>query len=70
MGMGDLAYLASIVLTNIIYLILFVLKNRIKGFYLDNIIIISIAFLIVFFALSLTFLRGPEYAWNGSILVR
>lgn len=66
-GIGDLLYYILMWLTSLAFVILFIYKKK-----LSLPLLISITTLFVFILLyliySMTFGRGPEYRWNGSIL--
>lgn len=65
-GLGDLFYMIFIVIAGLmIGLLLF--KKDFEHFRV--ILLILALFLLVFMSLKLTVFRGPEYKWNGKILI-
>ena len=67
-GLGDLAYLAAILCTNIFYFALYFAKEIRKRYFI--VIMVSIVLFMSYFIVSLTFLRGSEHLWDGSLFVK
>ena len=69
-GLGDLYYLISIIFILIInsYLLLTKKNGEQRSNFFKINYLVSVLIILIFFLLRLTYFRGSEYPWNGSLL--
>ena len=69
-GLGDLYYLVMLLIFTIIGSIAFLrISQRKLGNLSIYLLVIYLTLVLIFFCLKLTYLRGAEYPWNGTIFL-
>lgn len=70
-GLGDLYYLAGLVLLTLLFLTIFlrIRKKVVENPMMTYASLFCIVLIIVIFSLKLTFFRGSEYPWNGAVFL-
>jgi hypothetical protein len=70
-GIGDLYYLGALFFCSLIVVMFFLLISKSKQFtkQLNLYFLVYLIIIIIFYTLKLTFLRGAEYPWDGSLFL-
>jgi len=68
-GLGDLFQLAESVVVGVLIVFLCMFIDSKKSSLARWLGILVMVIYIVWYSLHVTFLRGPEYSWNGSIFM-